>query len=455
MSNERNTSLTSGDIIKQLITLALPIIGTSFVQTAYNLIDMFWIGFLGSNAVAAVGIAGFYVWFSNGLVLLSRTGTEIRVAQTTGATLDEKAKRYARAGLASVLGIAIIYTVIIQLFRYNLIDFFGTEDPIVDGMSREYLQVVSIGFIFAFFNQVMTGIFNGRGDSRLPFILNTIGLGINILLDPLLIFGLGPIGGMGVIGAALATVIAQGCITIIFIYQVKIKHRLFHQFRIFNTLKGSHVMEIFKLGLPAAAQSVLFTITAMVIARIVAVYGPLPIAAQKVGSQIESITWMTATGFSVAISAFVGQNYGAQAYDRVRRGFSSGLKIAVGFGLFNSLLLFFGARLLFMIFIREADVIPYGVDYLKILALSQLFMYLEITMTGVFNGMGHTQPPAVISITLNVLRIPMALYLSMYTTLGINGIWWAITISSIIKGIINYIWLRYDMKRTLKPSLKS
>ncbi|MBN2221532.1 MAG: MATE family efflux transporter, partial [Vallitaleaceae bacterium] len=181
MEKTKNINLTSGSILKQLFLLAVPIIGTSFVQTAYNLIDMFWIGFLGANAVAAVGIAGFFVWLSNGITLLSRTGTEIRVAQYTGAGEDEEAKRYAKAGLFSVIAIALVFTLLVYGLRDPLVSFFRTKDNYVDQMSKDYLKVVSLGFVFAFFNQVMTGVFNGRGNSSFPFRLNTFGLVINIL----------------------------------------------------------------------------------------------------------------------------------------------------------------------------------------------------------------------------------------------------------------------------------
>lgn len=449
MVKVQNTNLTSGSILKQLFRLALPIIGTSFVQTAYNLIDMFWIGFLGANAVAGVGIAGFFVWLSNGITLLSRTGTEIRVAQHSGANEDEEAKRYAKAGIVSVIVIALIYGIFVYGFNSPLVNFFQTNDLVVDRMSKDYLKVVSFGFLFAFFNQVMTGICNGRGNSSYPFRLNAFGLLINIILDPLMIFGIGPFPEMGVIGAALATVIAQGCISLLFVYQMKCRHLIFPDFQITKDIHFSYIKKILRLGLPTALQSILFTLISIVIARIIAKFGPLPIAAQKVGSQIESITWMTASGFSVAISAFVGQNFGAKAHQRVERGFVSAIKLATVLGIANSLLLYFGARFLFTAFIREVEVLPFGVDYLKILAFSQLFMFLEITMAGVFNGLGHTHPPAIVSIALNLVRIPLSIYLSEYTDLGINGIWWAITLSSIAKGIISFIWLLRDIKSTL------
>lgn len=438
MIKSKKMDLTTGDIFKSLIVMALPIMGTSFVQMAYNLTDMFWIGFLGSDAVAAVGIAGFFVWFSQAFIILSKTGTEIRVAQTTGKKEDLQAEKYARNGLALVWIIAVLYGLGIVVFRNPLIGFFNTGDLHVESMATLYLALVGLGMIFPFSNQVFTGIFNGRGDSRTPFQFNVTGLLINIVLDPILILGLGPFPKMGVAGAAVATVIAQGIVFVLFVYNIKFKHALFDHFVFFKGIQISRFKEIMKLGSAPALQSGFFTLISMVIARIIAVYGPGPIATQKVGSQIESITWMTATGISVALSAFVGQNYGAGQYGRVVKGYRTAIKIAFALGIFNTFILFFGAKWLFMIFIREPDVIPLGIDYLRILGLSQLFMCIEITTTGAFNGIGHTKPAALIGIAFNILRIPMALYFSQMTFLGLNGIWWSISISSLFKGVIVY-----------------
>ncbi len=439
--------LTRGPIFKGLVKMALPIMGTSFIQMAYNLTDMIWIGFLGSNAVAAVGIAGFFMWLSQAFIFLGKTGTEIRVAQATGAGKNDVAQKVARNGLFISSIVAVIYSAIILILRRPLIGFFNTNNAAVEDMAIAYLIIVVSGLIFNFLNQVLTGIFNGRGNSKLPFQINAVGLVINMVLDPVLINGIGPFPVMGVKGAAIATVLAQAVVLSIFIYNIRFKHSLFKHFQFIRKPDFDEVVTIVKMGFPPALQSALFTLISMVIARIIAEYGALPIAVQKVGSQIESITWMTATGFAVALGSFVGQNYGANQYRRVVKGYFTSMKIALVIGLFNTVLLFFGAKWLFMIFIRESAAIPLGIDYLRILAISQLFMCVEITSSGAFNGIGRTEPAALTSIAFNLLRIPMALYFSKMTILGLNGIWWSITISSIFKGVIVFIWFNIIIKR--------
>lgn len=443
----KRLDLTNGDIFQSLLKMALPIMGTAFIQMAYNMTDMFWIGFMGSGAVSAVGIAGFFVWLSNGVVMLSKTGTEIRVAQETGQKNHSSAEEYARSGLHFIFILALIYTIILLVFRGNLIDFFNTRNESVDKMAVEYLIIVAIGMIFTFSNQVFTGIFNGRGDSKTPFYINTVGLVVNMILDPVLIMGIGGFLKLEVKGAAIATVLAQAVVSCIFIYHIKYKHKLFQNFTVFKAINTNIIKDIAKLAGFPAVQSALFTIISMFIARIIAQYGAGAIAAQKIGSQIESITWMTAMGFSVALGAFVGQNYGAKKLDRVLKGYKTAIKIAFVLGIANTVVLYFGAKWLFMIFIRETDTIALGIDYLKILAFSQLFMCVEITCSGVFNGIGKTKPAAITSMIFNLLRIPMALIFSKTEYLGLNGVWWSITISSILKGIIVYIWIEYKLRK--------
>jgi len=208
----------------------------------------------------------------------------------------------------------------------------------------------------------------------------------------------------------------------------------------------SRIKAIIKLGFPAGLQSGLFTIFAMFIARIIAQWGPIPIAVQKIGSQIEAISWLTAGGFQTAMSTLVGQNYGANKWSRVVKSYIAGMFVMSLIGLLATGLLIFASRPLFSLFIDEEETIRHGIVYLQILGLSQLFMCLESTTAGAFNGLGKTIPPSVVGITFNALRIPAALLLSS-TSLGLNGVWWAISMSSICKGTVLTIWYIFLLSR--------
>lgn len=438
---DREIKLTEGNITKTLIKLAIPIMATSFVQMAYNMMDMIWLGRVSTNAVAAAGTAGFFTWFGSSLFLIPKIGAEIGVAQSYGKDDMEAAKNYVFHTIQIDIIVGLLYTLFLILFRHNLINFFNLGDSEVIKMSTDYLVIVSFGMVFYFLNPVFSGIFNGSGNSTTPFIVNAIGLGLNVVLDPMMILGLGPFPEMGIKGAALATIISQFIATLIFIKISRDKLTLFCGLNIFRIPDKNYIKKIFKLGFPASLQNGLFAMIAMVIAKIIAQWGPIPIAVQKVGSQIESISWLTAGGFSTALSAFVGQNYGAEEWDRIHEGYKKGLLIVGAIGIFATCLLIFGARPIFRLFIpNDEEAIKEGIIYLRILGLSQLFMTIEIATGGAFNGLGKTVPPSVVGIIFNGLRIPASLILSSYTSLGLTGVWWSISMSSVFKGIILTLW---------------
>ncbi|KEI00168.1 MATE family efflux transporter [Clostridium botulinum] len=424
--------LTEGKIFPVLIKLAISIMGTSFVQMAYNMTDMIYIGRMGSSAVAAIGTAGFFTWFAMGLILISRTGAEIGVSQSIGREDIRAAKKYAKNTIILNILLALIYGSFLIIFRRQLIGFFNLGNENVINMAINYLVIIAIGINFYFINPVFTGIYNGSGDSKTPFRFNVVGLASNMILDPVLIFGIGPFPALGVRGAAIATVFSQIVVSVLFILSVR-KSILIRGFS-FKDFDFEYMKNIFKFGFPVAMQNALFCVFSMIIARIISVWGNVAIAVQKVGSQIESISWMTAGGFQTAISTFVGQNYGAKKWDRIIDGYKAAIIIVGTIGIFATCLLIFGAKPIFSFFIPEQSTIPYGVDYLRILGISQFFMCMEIATAGAFNGMGKTVPPAIVGIVFTGLRIPAALIVSKY--LGLNGVWWCISVSSIIKGIV-------------------
>jgi putative MATE family efflux protein len=438
--------LTHGNILNKLIKLAMPIMGTSFIQMSYNLVNMIYLGRVSSSTVAAIGTAGFFTWLANAFIFIPKTGAEIGISQSIGRQNNKDLKGYIKNTIQLDVIIGFIYGIIMIVFKKQLIGFFNLNNEYVVNMAEAYLLILSLGMNFYFITPVFTGIFNGHGDSKTPFKINTIGIIINMIIDPFLIFGIGPFPRLEVVGAAIGTVVSQVVAAILFIYKIKKETKLLDDINLLKKLDMFYVKNIFKLGTPVALQNGLFCIFAMLIARIIASFGEIPIAVQKVGSQIEAISWMTAGGFSTAISAFVGQNYGAKKWDRIYKGYFTALLAVSCIGLFSTLLLVLGARPLFALFIPDEKVIPYGVDYLKILGYSQLFMCIEISTAGAFNGIGRTIPPSLNGIILTGLRIPAAIILSQPNILGLNGVWWSISLSSILKGIVLTIWFIIVLK---------
>ena len=442
-------NLLEGNILPALSALALPIMATSLIQMAYNLIDMIWIGKIGASAVASVGAAGMFMWLSNGLATLAKMGGQIKVGHALGAQKKEDAASYAQSSIQMGIVFAIGFGILSVVFADEMIGFFQLNSAQVIQDAKLYLMITCGLVIFSFMNQIFTGILTAMGNSRTSFIATGIGLVLNIVLDPLFIFGFGAIPPMGVAGAAIATVLAQLVVMLLFLYTILRDTVLFSNVHILHSYSSQHTMEIFRIGLPSAVQSMLFSGISMVIARLIAGWGDAAVAVQKLGSQIESISWMTAEGYAAALNSFVAQNHGAKNTDRIREGYRLSMIVMLSWGVFCSLVLIVFPQLIFQVFIQEAEVLPMGVDYLRILGVSQLFMCMEITTAGAFSGLGKTLPPSIVSITLTGARIPMAILLGRW--LGLNGVWWAITISSIGKGIVLLGWFLKDMKRAGMP----
>lgn len=446
----RNISLTEGNIVSTLTKLALPIMGTSFIQMAYNLTDIMWLGRLSTNAVAAAAIVGFFIWFGAALVMISQVGVGVGVAQSYGREDMIGAREYISTGFQLNITIAVFYSLFLFLFRNYIIGFFHIDDPQVVSMAIEYLTVISIGMIFHFLNPIFSATLNSSGNSITPFKVSTIGLVANMILDPILIFGLGPIPGFGIKGAAIATISSQFVVTLMFVSLGKRKNTLYSHVELLSKPNFDYLKKIVIIGFPPSVQMGIHASISMILARIVSSFGPVAIAVQGIGSQIESLSWMTAEGFSTAISAFVGQNYGAKKFDRIKDGYKKAMGLVGGIGLFASLLLIFAAKPLFTIFTPEDPIaIKEGIIYLRVLGLSQFFMSIEIGTSGAFNGLGKTLPPTIVGITFNALRIPIAIALSGYAVLGLAGVWWSITLTSIVKGIILVIWFNHLLNNKL------
>ena len=445
----KETNLREGNIFLGMSRLALPIMLTSFIQMAYNLVDMIWIGKIGSGAMAAVGAAGIYLWISDSLTSVARMGGQIKVAHAVGAGEPEKAKKYAAAAFQLGLLIVTLYITVLMVFHKGLIGFFRLGQADIIQSAEGYLLITgSAGILFGTLNQIFTGICTGRGNSKLPFAATSAGLVLNVILDPLLIFGLGPVPALGVAGAAAATAGSQGIVTLLFLLFLLRDKEFFRKIPVFRKPDRKSCKEVFSLGLPAGIQNVFMSGLSLLISRIVSSFGADAIAVQRVGGQVESISWMISGGFGIAINAFIGQNFGARLMKRVQKGYHTALSLMAGWGVFCTLLLLLFPRQIFSLFIHEAELIPMGVDYLRILGLCQFFSCVEAAATGAFNGLGETKIPSAASIFFNLARIPFAMLLSSPAVgLGLNGVWWALTIASIVKGTLVTVWYSVYVRR--------
>ncbi|NMA67087.1 MAG: MATE family efflux transporter [Clostridiaceae bacterium] len=245
--------LTQGNIFKKLLRVAVPIMGTQLMQMLYNLTDMFWLGRTEQSvvAVASSGLAGMYLWLSMALMMFGRMGSEIGTSQNLGRGDTESAQGYARDSAQISLLLGVFYGLVLIVLAEPLVALFRVDDQKVFDNTCAYLRIVGAGVPLTYVSGAITGVFNGAGNSRLSFWANAVGLLINMILDPLMILGF----GWGVKGAAIATVIAQATVCILFILFIKKHpHRPFSQFRILGRPDFERIRRIVKWSLPVALE---------------------------------------------------------------------------------------------------------------------------------------------------------------------------------------------------------
>ena len=437
-------NLTKGPILKTLTKLAIPIMASSFLGTLYNITDMAWIGLLGSKAVAGVGVGGMFTWLSQGLAAMARMGGQVQVAQCIGRGERDRAHGFAQAAvqLATLMGMA--YAVISLVFTRQMVAFFQLTDPEAQIAALSYTKIACGLIVFSFLTLTMTGLYTAQGDSKTPFLANLIGLVTNMILDPVLILGPGPFPKLGVVGAAIATVTAQAIVMMMMILGVIIqkKENVLKGIRLTAKIPKEYLGGLCRIGIPTAIQGMAYCAISMVLTRMVSAYGAEAVATQRVGGQIESISWNTADGFAAALNAFIAQNYGAGKMDRVRKGYRASLWTVGIWGLLISFVFICFPKAIADIFFHEPKAVATAVGYLVIIGFSEAFMCVELTTVGALSGLGRTRLCSIISIAFTSARIPLAIILG--GLIGLSGIWWALSITSIIKGIIftcTFLWI--------------
>ena len=437
-------NLTKGPILKTLTKLAIPIMASSFLGTLYNITDMAWIGLLGSKAVAGVGVGGMFTWLSQGLAAMARMGGQVQVAQCIGRDERDRAHGFAQAAvqLATLMGMA--YAVISLVFTRQMVAFFQLTDPEAQTAALSYTKIACGLIVFSFLTLTMTGLYTAQGDSKTPFLANLIGLVTNMILDPVLILGPGPFPKLGVVGAAIATVTAQAIVMMMMILGVIIqkKENVLKGIRLTAKIPKEYLGGLCRIGIPTAIQGMAYCAISMVLTRMVSAYGAEAVATQRVGGQIESISWNTADGFAAALNAFIAQNYGAGKMERVRKGYRASLWTVGIWGLLISFVFICFPKAIADIFFHEPKAVATAVGYLVIIGFSEAFMCVELTTVGALSGLGRTRLCSIISIAFTSARIPLAIILG--GLIGLSGIWWALSITSIIKGIIftcTFLWI--------------
>lgn len=455
MKDRNLPDYTKGPIVKALIGLSLPIVLANILQTAYQLIDTFWVGRLGAVAVAAVSLS-FPVIFlmislGGGLAI---AGT-ILVAQYKGQGNDEYVDYISAQTLLLMLFSALIVSVAGYAIAGPVMRLIGAG-PEVLPEATSYLQISFLGMVFMFGFFVFQSLMRGVGDVRTPLYIVLVTVLLNLILDPLFILGWGPIPAYGVSGAAIATVGTQGVATIAGLFLL-FSGRYGIRLRLSNLRFDLPLFKrMLKLGLPASISQSTRALGLGIMSFLVASFGTLTVASYGIGMRVFSFIIIPALGLSMATSTLVGQNLGAGEKDRAeaiaRKSLQIGFFALTGLGI----LLFLLATPLTAAFIPDdPEVIRMGSSFVRIMALSFGFVGLQMTLNGVFMGAGETRLSMMLSIlALWVFQFPLAYILSKHTVLAATGIWWSIPISNVLAAAVAYSWFRkgeWKHKRLIGP----
>ncbi|MEH6944656.1 MATE family efflux transporter [Bacillus sp. JJ722] len=309
----KKNDLTSGNELSVISLLSLPLIGSSLLQFLYNFIDMLFVGGLGPDAIASVGSASFFINLGYSIQAMIVVGGGIKIAHSMGSKNELESTSYIGISLLLNLFIGVLTILGLWFFGNQLLDFLDLQNEAVQSGAYQYLAVSGFMLFFSYFNIFFIRMFSSFGNNKQSFYISALSLLLNIILDPIFIYTL----EWGVIGAAIATLIAQVLMFILFVYLAR--NILFHK----NIIQISYhkALEIVKLGIPMSTQRVLFTVINIILAKFIASYGTDAVAAQKIGLQIESVTFIVMGSLNGAVSSFIGQNFGAKKFKRILKGY--------------------------------------------------------------------------------------------------------------------------------------
>lgn len=457
MNGKFGTDLTTGSIPKHLVRFSLPMFIGNLLQTALGFTDAIWVGnIVGPNAVGATQVS-FPIQFllialSNGATL----ATTILVSQYYGAGDHEKVKKTVNNSFSVALIFGALLTAMGLLLCDDILIWMNTP-PEIFPMASSYLKIIISGFIVTFLVNLIMSILRGIGDTMTPLIFMAIAVGINIVLDPILIIGIGPIPKMGFNGSAVATVISQviGLVTAL-IYLNRKNHFISIDFKSLK-LERAHVIKLFRIGFPSMLQQSLISINSVFITGMVNRFGADATTAFGASGRIESIVFMPAMSIGLAVSAMTGQNLGAGNVKRVREVFKWGAIMTAGITLTLSAIIVLFPKLLLSMFVRKPEILEIGIGYLRTLGFAYILFALMFVSNGVINGSGRTLVTMAITVlSIWLIRIPLAALLSS-TSLGINGIWLAVVIGfavGLTASVVYYFAGRWK-KAAFKPRQSS
>ncbi len=441
MSSKKD--LTQGSILKALVFLSIPLISTNILQTAYNLTDTFWVGRLGSKAIAAVSLSFPIIFIMISLGVGMAVAGSILSAHEKGAKNHEKLNHIATQTLVGILVISTFLSAIGYIFTPYLISFMHIE-PAVYQEAVAYLKISFLGLVPLFIFSVFQSLMRSIGEVKLPFYIVLSTVLLNLVLDPLFIFGYKDVmPPNGVKGAAIASVGTQILAMLISVYYL-IKGNKGIQINLSDYKPDKKmIFKMFKLGFPVSIEQISRSTGIFVMILLVTGFGTLALASYGIGSRVLSFIIIPAFGLGMATSTLIGQNIGANKPDRVKKTVRLSLLIAFGVMSFLGIIFFFFAENIARVFIpHEPETIKESGFFIKNIAVSFGFLGVLIVLVGAFRGAGKTLTSMLLTIfSVWIFRFPLAYLLSHFTNLKVNGIWLSYPATNIATALIGLFLL--------------
>ncbi|ADD06150.1 MATE efflux family protein [Natrialba magadii ATCC 43099] len=446
--NSDNGSLTEGELVGPMFKLAWPLVVIQLLQVAYNVGDTIWLGALSGDAVGAVSLAFPLLFLLIAVGSGFTTAGAILIAQHTGAE-SGKGGLIAGQTLSFISLVAIGLGILGYFLTVPMLEALPADpqtDEAIIPLAADYLQIFFLGlpFVFGFF--VFVALMRGYGNTRAPMRVMFISVIINLAIDPLLIFGVGPLPRLEVAGAAVATVISRGVATAIGFY-------LLYYTDVGPEIEAAHirprleyVREITRLGVPTALEQSMTAMALVAMTAIVVTFPPEVVAAYGLGNRLVSLAFLPALGMGQATDSIVGQNLGAGMADRAERavGIAAGVVGSIMF--VSALVAFLFPEPFVSVFLLaeeegRATIIDYGVTYLQFSAVAFVFMGVMQVVQGAFRGAGNTKTALAFAVFgLWLVRVPVTYYLAFVAGWGPTGIWAGVVTGDIVGAIAATAW---------------
>jgi putative MATE family efflux protein len=436
--------LTHGSVGRHLVAMAVPMLLGIFTMMLQSFIDMWFIGQVGDRELAALSFAFPVLMVVTSVAIGLGAGTSSVVARAIGVNDHRRARRLATDSLILSFGITAVISFVGFLTIAPLFRLLGAPEDMIP-LIAGYMNILYAGVPFVVVGMVGMSSMRATGDTRLPSMLMVLASVINIILDPILIFGFGPIPALELRGAALAGLLARGLIFFGTVYLMKVRLDMLTFNKPDRTELVHSWRDILHVGIPAAGTNAIIPIATGVITAMLAQYGPETVAGFGVASRVESLTLVMFYALSAVIGPFVGQNISANRADRIYRALWLCTVFCLGSGLLIAALLALSGSFIPSLFSESPEVIGVATQFLFIVPLSYGTYGMVMVMNASFNGMGKPMPAVNISVgRMVVLYLPLAFIADRL--FGVAGIFGAYMAANVITGVLSYIWARASVQ---------